>query len=106
MKLVGHLIRGKAMASKRTYAQFKSLVHNDMGITKESIRTWIKEAISEEARKMIEHSHEDFDLNRLIKREILNTDAWDQTRLSPLIAKQIGIVLADRLSVQVKADKL
>ncbi len=47
-----------------------------------------------------------FNLDRLIKREILSTDAWSQGRLSPLIAKQVGIALADRLSVQIKADLL
>ena len=50
------------------YRMFKQFMHNELGITKEDIREWIKEAIREEAQKMIAKTYDDFD----VKREIRN----------------------------------
>lgn len=54
------------------YRMFKQFMHNELGITKEDIREWIKEAVREEAAKMIAKTYDDYDVKKEI-RDILRT---------------------------------
>ena len=54
------------------YKMFKQFMHNELGITKEDIREWVKESVREEAAKMVAKTYEDFDMNREI-REVINS---------------------------------
>ena len=54
------------------YKMFKQFMHNELGITKEDIREWVKESVREEAAKMVAKSYEDFDVKREI-REVINS---------------------------------
>ena len=54
------------------YKMFKQFMHNELGITKEDIREWVKESVREEAAKMIAKTYEDFDVKREI-REVINS---------------------------------
>jgi len=49
------------------YKMFKQFMHNELGITKEDIREWVKESVREEAAKMIAKTYEDFDVKREIR---------------------------------------
>lgn len=51
---------------------FKQFMHNELGITKEDIREWVKESVREEAAKMIAKTYEDFDVKREI-RDLINS---------------------------------
>lgn len=53
------------------YKMFKQFMHNELGITKEDIREWVKESVREEAAKMIAKTYEDFDVKREI-RDLIN----------------------------------
>lgn len=53
------------------YKMFKQFMHNELGITKEDIREWIKESVREEADKMIAKTYENFDVKREI-RDVIN----------------------------------
>lgn len=54
------------------YKMFKQFMHNELGITKEDIREWVKESVREEAAKMIAKTYEDFDIKREI-RDLINS---------------------------------
>ena len=54
------------------YKMFKQFMHNELGITKEDIREWVKESVREEAAKMVAKTYEDFDVKREI-REVINS---------------------------------
>ena len=54
------------------YKMFKQFMHNELGITKEDIREWVKESVREEAAKMVAKTYEDFDVKREI-REAINS---------------------------------
>ena len=41
------------------YKMFKQFMHNELGITKEDIREWVKESVREEAAKMVAKTYED-----------------------------------------------
>ena len=49
------------------YRMFKQFMHNELGITKEDIREWVKEAVREEAAKLIAKTYDDYDVKREIR---------------------------------------
>lgn len=59
------------MANEK-YRMFKQFMHNELGITKEDIREWVKESVREEAQRMLAKTYEDFDVKREI-RDIINS---------------------------------
>ena len=54
------------------YKMFKQFMHNELGITKDDIREWVKESVREEAAKMIAKTYDDFDVKREI-RDVINS---------------------------------
>ena len=63
------------MANEK-YTMFKQFMHNELGITKEDIREWVKEAVRQEAEKMIAKTYDDYDVKREI-RDMLRTPYCD-----------------------------
>lgn len=49
------------------YRMFKQFMHNELGITKEDIREWVKEAVREEAARLIAKTYDDYDVKREIR---------------------------------------
>ena len=64
------------------YKMFKQFMHNELGITKEDIREWVKESVREEAAKMIAKTYEDFDVKREI-RDLINSYISHRQRIRP-----------------------
>ena len=54
------------------YKMFKQFMHNELGITKEDIREWVKESVREEVVKLVAKTYDDFDVKQEI-RDMLRT---------------------------------
>lgn len=52
------------------WEMFKNYMHNELGITKDDIRTWIKEAAEEQAQRLVKQEFGKFDINANIARII------------------------------------
>jgi len=52
------------------YRMFKNYMYNDLGITKEDIKNWTKEAVKEVALEYITHHMDDWDIKRTAERGI------------------------------------
>lgn len=39
---------------------------NELGITKEDIRSWVVEAVRDEARKVVQHTYDSFDVEKAL----------------------------------------
>lgn len=46
------------------YRMFKNFMFNDLGITKEDIKEWTKEAVREVAKEHVDHHINEWDLKR------------------------------------------
>ena len=49
------------------WAMFRNYMYNELGITKEDIRGWIKEAAEEEAKKLVNNTYDDFNVRDTIQ---------------------------------------
>lgn len=45
---------------------FKNFMFNELGITKEDIRSWVVEAVRDEARKVVQHTYDSFDVEKAL----------------------------------------
>ena len=52
------------------YKMFKNFMFNELGITKEDIRSWIIEAVRDEARKVVQHTYDSFDVEKALRDAI------------------------------------
>ena len=58
--------------STEKYRMFKQFMHNELGITKEDIREWVKESVREEAQRLVAKTYDDYNVRREI-RDMLRT---------------------------------
>lgn len=42
------------------WTMFKNYIHNELGITKDDIRAWLKEAVQSQAELMLKKTFDDF----------------------------------------------
>jgi hypothetical protein len=61
------------MEAKDKWAMFKNYMHNELGVDKHTIRTWIQEAVQEEARKIIENTFTKDNTKELLIKALVST---------------------------------
>ena len=84
------------------WSMFTNYMHNELGITKEDIRTWIQEAVSVEAKKIIygTYGHEP-DVRKIVQdhlKTLVFDRSWGTDKVKEEIAKQIGKEVVDRMA--------
>lgn len=53
------------------WTMFKNYIHNELGITKDDIRAWLKEAVQSQAELMLKKTFDDFDMDTFVRRHQL-----------------------------------
>lgn len=92
------------MAEKNDkWLMFKQYMHNELGITKEDIREWIRDAIKDEAKQLIQQTG--FTPQDAIRMEVNRAirDTWgnDVTRD---IKEAAGKILAENITLTLKKE--
>lgn len=88
------------------WLMFKNYMHNELGITKDDIRVWIKEAAHEEARKLVDQTFKRFDIkdfcNQYIKENLLESTAfWGLSKESDF-KRKIANEIVSQLEITIK----
>ena len=60
---------------------FRNFMYNEVGVTKEDIRLWMKEAAIEEGKKLVRKSFGDFDMNAFIEKELMSDQYYGGAKL-------------------------
>lgn len=80
------------MTKDDKYGLFRQFMFNELQISKEDIRTWIKEAVEQQVEKMLHKTFGDFEPNeraaKLIADYITN-NWWSNDKLKQAVASQI-----------------
>lgn len=85
------------MAEKNDkWLMFKNYMHNELGITKDDIRTWLREAVQQQAALMLKNTFEEFDMDKFVKNHILTQMRYWTTES---VRNQVAHLLADRLVI-------
>lgn len=82
------------------YKMFKNFMHNELDISKEDIRQWVKEAVAEEARKLVLQSYESFNVESYIENCIIQKGYYSNNRqLITELKDKIAKLLANKLEI-------
>lgn len=93
------------MASEK-YKEFRNLMFNELGITKDDIRQWTKEAAFEaaerQARSVDVKSIIDFKLSENVRKVIEPSYGRPSQKVQDEIRKAVAAILADRITISAK----
>lgn len=78
------------------WTMFKNYLHNELGITKDDIRAWLKEAVQSQAELMIKKTFDDFDIDTFVRNHILTQMRYWTT---DSVRNQVASLLASRLVI-------
>lgn len=98
---------------KEKYSMFKNFMHNELGITKEDIKAWTQEAVSIEAKKIIENKYSSIKIDDIIRKELVKflgeNRFYGQNTLTreahEIIRQSIGDMLKNQLVIRVEEKK-
>ena len=80
------------MTKDDKYGLFRQFMFNELQITKEDIRTWIKEAVEQQVEKMLHKTFGDFEPNEQAAKLIadyIGKNWWANDKLKQAVAGQI-----------------
>lgn len=78
------------------WLMFKNYLHNELGITKDDIRAWLKEAVQSQAKLMLQKTFDDFDMDKFVRNHTLTQMRYWTTGE---VGRQVASLLADRLVI-------
>jgi hypothetical protein len=88
------------------YGMFKNFMHNELGITKEDIRLWVREAVSEEARRLIVEPQMAFSVEKVVENVIWDKKTgFGQDALKEDIKRAVVSALVKRIEVKVESKE-
>ena len=86
------------------WLMFKNYLHNELGITKDDIRAWIKEACHEVADRMIAQEFEKFNVKEIVSSIVKDDRYWGSTKVHDdvrrIMAEELvkRVIIADRMA--------
>ncbi|MGE5861243.1 MAG: hypothetical protein ACM34J_11855 [Ignavibacteria bacterium] len=86
------------------WKMFKNFMLNELEISKEDIRNWIKEAVSEQTELLIKQTFGDFTITELIWKKFYNHfmyDYYDENKVKACI----GQAIAEKIQIAVTEKK-
>lgn len=84
------------------YTMFMNFMHNELGISKEDIKDWIKEAVENVAKQMVAKSFENFSINQIVSKYVVSSDIFSNKHLTASIEKAVASEILTRFKVEVK----
>jgi 5-hydroxyisourate hydrolase-like protein (transthyretin family) len=58
------------------WSMFKNYMHNELQITKEDIQQWIKDAVTEESKRLVAQEYGKFDIAKGLERLIFDNRSY------------------------------
>lgn len=82
------------------YKMFKNFMHNELGISKEDIREWVRESIKEEVKNIVTQAYGKCNIENEVRKAIKDNDLWSSDgRLKPeiykLVCAEVGMRICD-----------
>ena len=83
------------------WKMFKNYMHNELGVTKEDIKQWTKEAVYEVARDYVKEHFSQYDLRKYVKDFLFN--GW-RTGLKHDIYTHVAEMIVNELEIKLKEE--
>ncbi len=80
--------------SSEKYKMFSQFMSNELGITRDDIKEWVKESAEDTITRLMNQQYEKFDINAVVFKALSKLDIMDSKRQ---LNYQLRADLADRL---------
>lgn len=90
------------MENKDKWLMFKNYLHNELGITKEDIQLWVKEAVQQVAQNMVNEAFGKFSAEDTVKKLVNSEDLWGSKALKAEIKELVAKKLAEQFELTKK----
>lgn len=80
------------------WVMFRNYMHNELGITKEDIADWIKDAIKVEVKNVVANAYGSCNIEDFVRKEIYSDSFTFRNTVKDTVAK----VLSERIELNVK----
>lgn len=90
------------MEKENKWLMFKNYMHNELGITKEDIRQWIKESVQEQADKLAKNEFDNFDVHRVVQRVITDDKYFGSKNLRRDISQEISKQIMEHIDIKLE----
>jgi hypothetical protein len=81
------------------YEMFKNFMHNELGISRDEIRQWVREAVADEARRIVAQEFGKFDPAQIVKNFMFEEIYWGQKQLQEDCRKLLVEVLTSKIKM-------
>jgi hypothetical protein len=85
--------------SDNKYKMFSNYMHNELGITKEDIHIWIKEAVEEIALKMTKNEFDKFSPERVVQNILFERDYFNKINIQKNVIDAFAKQLSERTDI-------
>lgn len=94
------------MAGKNDkWVMFRNYMTNELGITKDDVREWIKDAIHDEVKNVVAQAYGSCDIKEMIRRTITDYDFYGRVdRFNKTVIEETAKILASKLDVAIKGE--
>ena len=86
------------------WSMFKNYMHNELGITKEDIQKWLKDAIQEEARKLVKQTYGEFSVQKEIEKVLFDTQWYGHPTFKKQALDAFSSALMQKLDIKIKGE--
>lgn len=84
------------------WVMFRNYMHNELGITKDDIREWIKESIHDEVKNVVKQAYGRCDIEGAIRREISQYEWFLKNGPSNKVIDKAAQLLMEKLEISIK----
>ena len=85
------------MKENDKYLLLKNFMHNELGITREDIREWIRDAVHSEAERLIAQEFGKFDPHKIVKDLLFEDKYWGQKQIQEDCRKLLIEALSNKI---------
>lgn len=84
------------------WVMFRNYMHNELGITKDDIREWIKESIHDEVKNVVNQAYGKCNIEAAIKKEITQHEWFSGNGPSNKLINKAAQLLIEKLEISIK----
>jgi hypothetical protein len=79
-------------------------MHNELGITKDDIRQWVKDAVNDVAKSMVAKEFGEFSVDNVVQKWVVHNRFYGNDVLKKEVQDKIGEVLSERIEINLKTE--
>ncbi|MDX9694954.1 MAG: hypothetical protein RBT49_04110 [Bacteroidales bacterium] len=86
------------------YKMFKNFLHNELEISREDIREWIKDAVKDEVTRLVDNEYGKFNVRDYIKQTLIKHSVFGTDKLKDEIKYVLTNLIVNKLDIKLNKE--